>query len=78
MDYKRNEDILEVIKTKLPPDRISKLKNNWIQYVDTTQRDRLHNLLKYHKPHGLSNRRQLLKGLVKRLRSERVNTDLIL
>jgi hypothetical protein len=45
-DYKRNNDVIKELKTEPVMGKILEYKNNWIQHVNRTQRDRISKLLK--------------------------------
>jgi hypothetical protein len=62
-DYKRNDDILNELKTEPVMEKILKYKKNGIQHLNTGQRDRIPKLKNY-RPRGRRNRGRPMKRLL--------------
>lgn len=60
MDYKRNEDMLQELKTETILNNTLKYKADWFKDVDILKRGRILKLLKSYQPHGLRNSERTL------------------
>jgi hypothetical protein len=63
-DYKRNDVTLKELKTEPVMGKIIKYKNNFIQHVNSMQKDRIPKLSKNYKPRGRRNRGRPMKRLL--------------